>query len=275
MDSKELVNDLIRFGLFSRQAETYLFLLENGPKTAGQISEGTGGNRSDIYRILNELLECDLIEKNLASDRKTLFIPTSPKEAIQRLLTTKMKEIDELSKIMDEITKQLESIKQKPKEKIESKKTSKMLLRVIGETCAYDTLKKMLRNAKQEIDITINSRSLSLWFAKGIDELLKDAAKREVKVRIITNIKKEKFNELNTYNIFCKIKYTENTISTSCIIDGKEILMGALTKDILDNDRYDAYLATSEQGLVETLKTFFERTWETAIDTKEKLQTKT
>jgi len=271
MDTKALVDELARFGLSPRQAEAYIFLLGNGSSTASQTARGTGRNRSDTYRVLRELFEHGLVEKNLSSDRKTLFTPTSSREAVHRLLAAKKKEVDELSESVEEIINRLDLFKREPGERVERPEIFRMFFRIIGEAGVSDAVERMFRGAKQEIDLVISSRSLSLWFMRGVDEVLKGMSRQGVKVRIITKIDDGNLDDVERCSAFCQVRHTENTIYNTCIVDGKEVIMGTPTRDALEKDRYDAYLATSELGLVDTLKAFFERTWEASIDAQEKL----
>ncbi len=271
MDAQTLADELSRFGLSRRQSEAYIFLLTKGPKTASQIARNMDRNRSDTYRVLNELLELGLVEKQLSTDRKTLFTPTPPKEAISRILADKKKEVDELSQRAEETADQLDAVRWRPRESTEEPEFLRIAFRIVGETGVPNAIERMLRSAKQEIDITISNRNLSLWSVQGMDDVLRDAAERGVRTRIITKIERENSGEVEQLCAFCQIRHVENTLYNTCIADD-EVITGAPTGNTVERGRYDAYLATSEQGLVETLKTFFERTWETSTDAQEKLQ---
>ena len=198
IDTKVLVDQLIRFGLTSRQAEVYIFLLGNAPTVASQIARQMGINRSDTYRILGDLFELGLVEKHLSRPRKTLFKPAPPKEAISRILDIKKGEIDELSKRAEEVANWLNSIKKDMDERAQEP----TIFKIIGERGIFDALENMFRRAKQEIGVVLGSRDLSLWLVRGMDDVLENMAKRGINIRIITNIDKRNLDEVKRINTF-------------------------------------------------------------------------
>ncbi len=271
-NTKILENELTRFGLSARQAETYVFLLTKRACSARQIATETNMNRSDTYRVLSELFDHGLVEKQLFDSKKTFFTPIPPGQAINRLLARKKREIDELSKSVEELTTQLDRVESDARKQIDEPMTSNVSFRIIAENRVLDTVEQLFHNAKHEIDIVISGNSLARWFVRGIDDVLREMVNQGVTVKIITKIDNRNLPEVKRCTQFCQIKHTENTIYNTCIIDGNEALTGTPTGANGEPERYQAYLETGERGIVDTLKTFFERTWEISSDAKEKLK---
>jgi len=69
---------LIQAGLSNDQAQIYEILLKNGPLKAGKISQKTPLKRGLVYKILDQLVEFGLIEKNEEAGKVAVFIPGHP-----------------------------------------------------------------------------------------------------------------------------------------------------------------------------------------------------
>lgn len=72
-------NALAACGLTPEQAKIYLFLLENGLAPAKGISLKTGIGRPLTYKILERLIELELVEKRENVGKVTFFSPRHPK----------------------------------------------------------------------------------------------------------------------------------------------------------------------------------------------------
>lgn len=62
MNKQQTLNQLTQFGLDEVEANIYLHLLENGPRTPLELSRQVNINRSRIYRYLDKLISKKLIE---------------------------------------------------------------------------------------------------------------------------------------------------------------------------------------------------------------------
>jgi sugar-specific transcriptional regulator TrmB len=66
---------LTEFGLTVTQAKVYLCLNSIGPSSAGNLAKNAKVSRQDIYRVLNDLFEFGLIEKEIQMPKKFIAIP--------------------------------------------------------------------------------------------------------------------------------------------------------------------------------------------------------
>ena len=71
---------LVACGLSLEQAKIYLSLLENGMAPAKRISLKTGTGRPFTYKILERLIELELVEKRENIGKVTFFAPRHPKQ---------------------------------------------------------------------------------------------------------------------------------------------------------------------------------------------------
>lgn len=82
--NQELLQDI---GFTPPQAQTYLALIKNGSQTAPELQLVTGESRTNIYMVLDKLIELGVVEKK-AAPRKTSFRALNPL-ALERLAEQK------------------------------------------------------------------------------------------------------------------------------------------------------------------------------------------
>lgn len=112
--SEEDIQLITRTGLTKSQAHLYLALLKKGKATATNLSRQTGTPRTETYRILNELQEIGLVEKQLLVPY--VYQATPLKFGAQALMTTKFKEYKETQKKINQLLLKVEYSKGKPPE---------------------------------------------------------------------------------------------------------------------------------------------------------------
>jgi len=93
---EEYVQILADLGLTHTEAKVYITLLFLKPATANRIHMESNVARQDVYRVLSELEEKDLIEKIIA--KPTKFRPVPPNEAIQILLKKRKEKNKQMGK---------------------------------------------------------------------------------------------------------------------------------------------------------------------------------
>jgi len=64
MNKQLILKQLVNTGLEEIEANIYLYLLENGPRTHLELSRETNTDRSKIYRYIEKLLKKNLIEES-------------------------------------------------------------------------------------------------------------------------------------------------------------------------------------------------------------------
>jgi sugar-specific transcriptional regulator TrmB len=107
MEENNIIKTLESIGLHKNEILVYLDLIKVGSATAHEISHRTKIHRSNVYDILQKLIEKAIVMQSIQNNVKT-FYPVNPKNLIDYL---KQKEYD-LRKIIPEI----EKIHTKPKE---------------------------------------------------------------------------------------------------------------------------------------------------------------
>jgi HTH-type transcriptional regulator, sugar sensing transcriptional regulator len=70
--------NLMEAGLTKEQAEIYEILVQNGPLPAGRIQRRSTISRPLVYKVLEQLVEHDLVEKKEIPHKPALFVPAHP-----------------------------------------------------------------------------------------------------------------------------------------------------------------------------------------------------
>jgi sugar-specific transcriptional regulator TrmB len=98
---------LIKLGLRDEEIKTFLFLLENGEQTAGNLSKKTGLSRPSLYGFVRKLQKRGIVIESQKNGVK--IFSASPKEKVIAILEEQIAELEkgkeEVGKIFDEIQK--------------------------------------------------------------------------------------------------------------------------------------------------------------------------
>jgi sugar-specific transcriptional regulator TrmB len=108
MNKQILSQQLVGYGLDATEADLYLFLLENGPQTALQLSRSLSIDRSKIYRSVEKLLQLNFLEQSHAAWGKKLQA-ASPQN-ITLLLQKEEERLQQRKDALPELIKELGSI---------------------------------------------------------------------------------------------------------------------------------------------------------------------
>ncbi len=100
--------ELESLGLSVNEVKVYLNLLDLGPSLAGSISKKTGLHRRSVYDLLDRLIEKGLVGYILQNNRK-YFEVTNP----ERLLELMKEKEESIGKVLPELLKRYEFIKEK------------------------------------------------------------------------------------------------------------------------------------------------------------------
>jgi sugar-specific transcriptional regulator TrmB len=108
---------LTECGLSQEQALIYTYLLKNGLSPAKIISLKTNLGRPLVYKVLEQLIELNLVEKRDDIGKVSLFFPKHPK-GIQELLETKKQHVSrafsEFGNILGKLSSEFNSLNGKP-----------------------------------------------------------------------------------------------------------------------------------------------------------------
>lgn len=108
---------LSKAGLTQEQSKVYLFLIENGMTNAKVISSRTKIGRTLTYKILDQLIVLELVEKRDSAGKVSLFVPLHPqkiKDRLNDLINQSKIASDNLSAIFGSVVSQYNILLGKP-----------------------------------------------------------------------------------------------------------------------------------------------------------------
>jgi len=142
MVNKQLY-ELLKIGLTEGEAKVYLALSELGSSTVGPIVKNSRVAYSNIYDILNRLIDKGIV--SFVIKNKTKHFQAAPPTNLLEYLDNKEKEISEQRTALKEVLSQLEEIQQGKKGQ-----EAEVFLGMKGLRSAYE---KMLRGALKSDEV--------------------------------------------------------------------------------------------------------------------------
>ena len=252
-----LSEQLQNFGLTKGQSAVLGYLLENKEAKASLIARSIGHPRGVVYKILEELLAMDLVEKREKEGQVARFRAAHPQN-IEKILEEREKKLSQSKKAWQELLPQLVSsynlALNKPGIKFfEDEEGFKKVL--------YDTL-----TSKTEVCLFINSGAM------GEEEKFKEINEEYKRMRIKSNTAKKilragKKPELTfgtsneSYDALTKIRYAPKISST--FKASIQIYENKVSYQIIEGEKIIGILI-EDKDIYAMNKAWFEMLWETA-----------
>jgi sugar-specific transcriptional regulator TrmB len=168
---------LIQAGLYLEQAQIYELLLKNGPLPAGKISKKTSITRSLVYKILDDLMSMNLVEKQDEPKKVAIFKPLHPYK-LQELAEKKEKQAKNAQMVLAEtlpyLVSEFQLLQEKPD--IRFYEGEEGIKRVV-----FDSL-----TAKDGIYSYIDNEAVNKYFPKINTEYVKKRIELGIKKKMIT-----------------------------------------------------------------------------------------
>jgi HTH-type transcriptional regulator, sugar sensing transcriptional regulator len=153
-------------GIKDDEAKAFIFLLENGPQTAGILSKKTGLSRPSLYGFLYKLQKMELVVESQKNGVKTFI--AIPKEKMKSIFDERIKELEEakfsVEKIYTDIIRGVATISPKiqffeGKEGVKLVLKDMLLYRNI-ETKAYWPIKAMIEILSEDFFKNLNKERI-------------------------------------------------------------------------------------------------------------------
>ena len=250
------------FGLSSYESRVFLELLRSGTLTARQVSNQSEVPYGRIYDVLNSLDSRGLIIKS--GDRPQKFHAIEPENAIERLKTSKVRELDQLLNSAGEIQRELE--------KVYSGKDSDEILWKLG--VAESTLPvymNSIRETRKEylgyVDLNGHEDNIDIILEESI-QILTELKQKNVNLKMLIAVPSENFLDQflrkypNTIQLLklSELRMTKTLAYPFSIIDGEKSLIKV--RNPVDDKQDLAVLYVWQQQLARQLRNKFVEIWE-------------
>jgi sugar-specific transcriptional regulator TrmB len=255
MMRKEQIQMLMAFGLTSLQAKTYLALAKLGKADVKTIAKASKVARQDIYRIMPTLQKIGLGEKIISTP--TMYKATPIREGLSILLQNREKEYGELQKKTISLINSFQEKNAKvvlQEDRVQFTITSEI-------TLFRRKFEKCIQNTQTKIDFIIDPE-VSKTMAFHHFESLKRAMEKGVKIRLITEITREKESTRDIDSLKRKPLFTCKYLPTSVpitmgLFDGNEVNIR------ISNDLVPSFW-TNNSVLTGLASNYFEELWNKA-----------
>ena len=262
MSLKEEIQILEKLGLTLSQSRVYLAMFNLVNPTARDLYKNVSVARQDVYRILSELEDLNLVERLLGKPMR--FRPTPIKNALSMLLDQKYDETLELKKWATEV---FVSSKKwvLPKRNVLSEQSFEL-----GKVYSHDPRVKASFESTNEVVRLLEGRIYWPIFSSfvGAMERLLD---RGVKIRVLTDSatgqqKMPEFMKVLRDNPFFEIRFLQNLLATNLLLlDEKEVAVWSMTPaSSMREKRKTQVLWSTHYGLVKLASNYFEVLWSKA-----------
>ncbi len=268
--SDKLIKELMSFGLTGNEAKVYLALVQLKKASARAIAKLSSIPRQEIYRVLPQLEKLSMVE--VVVDKPTKFLAIDPGKVLSELIEHQQeilsKQISELNRKKITLENELKKVKGRSAGLARPEPVRFAL--ISGQRLISEKIHEMLQKAKSEV----------LWMAPKLeirraviydrDEMLRKCVRRNVKVRILTEIDEKNINEVNKLSRFCDVKHTAGVTSLTTIVDTRELIIGSAVHAVEDLTSGELMheLWTNDSSHIAVMKDFFEKVWSISVPAK-------
>lgn len=178
---KEGIDLLKDFGLDEDEAKVYLGLLRMGSSKASEISHFTQTDRVRGYKILENLKNQGFVTSTLSSPIK--FSANEPKEILLDIIKKRKQETEKLENNIEKLLEILNQVKT-------NQQTANLpkLTVISGRANIYDQIIKIIDETTDELYLVTTVSDLIRMYYTDIPESIKKAAKRNVVIKLMTEL---------------------------------------------------------------------------------------
>jgi sugar-specific transcriptional regulator TrmB len=263
-DEIEVLNSL---GLKLSEAKVFVTLSQLGLSLATTVAKQSGVAREFVYQILPKLKKRGLVEEIITKPKK--FKAISLDEAYKILLADK----EEENRILH-----LRAMKtlQRRQSKLLSKRAATHQTSLVPSTHPPDTrIGLEYKNVQESIDFIFPIGKFLQWSRYYAEMGIKQAMKKNVKIRIITqwsltkifSAHPELFTESFKSKLKCiDFKYVQNPFSVEMMIFDRKTLFVSTVKE--KNINKMIWLRTNNPLILEMANGYYEAMWEKAMENR-------
>jgi len=265
MRLSEASEALQRVGLSRYEAVVFVNLARSGAATAGELARASGVNRVQTYRALESLESRGLVEVTI--DRPRRYAARAVDDVFEMIAEEKRAELEKL----DAVRKTL--LEGWPRISGRTRGPPSVRLQVIkGRTQIYRTLRQLVGSARAEVLSFTTTKGLQRSYREGINEVLLDAMRRNVKPRITGDI--DETNKVLMARVAERVplRHLDRQRARFILVD-REAMMAFLIQDERTiRGEGETALWTNSPDFVKAHLEIFEKTWATAEPARTRLK---
>lgn len=262
--SDDVLDQLKALGFNSYQRKLWTALLSNGPSTAGELSEISDVPRSRTYDVLESLSDQGIV--NIQTGKPMKYVPVEPEEAFERLKKKHKKEYKDMENKIDNVKdgKVFEELKGLYDGGVESTNPSEFSGAMKGRNQMIQQLESMFKNAEDRIHLMTSSAGLKEVYNNHV-HVLKDAAERNVKIKIAAPIEKEMKGIAKKISSFAELRHLDDKDDGPegrfSVVDGSEFAFALTHEENVHPSQDITFWSKSDHAAADFLEPLFNHYW--------------
>ena len=253
MESTDLEQELVFYGLSVKEAKIYYYLLRNGSKEVSEISRALMIAKADVYKFLKELEGKGISREALSHPARFEASPLS--EALSSLTLKQSERFESLSKTKDEVISAFGKL---------SPPTTEPKFQILqGREPTTNKIRRIRRSVSDAI-IYVREKSLSFLHALGLLDV--GSVPEGLSIRILTELTTKTSKLVKEYS-HCNFRNIQEKADLKlpefAVFDKKEALIALSASEksaIIDKD--EPSLWTDSAAPIALLVGLFEKMWD-------------
>jgi sugar-specific transcriptional regulator TrmB len=202
-------------------------------------------------------------------DKPTKFLAINPEEVLSELIERQQKllssQISELREKKTPLESELKKIEGKSAGLTEPEPIRFAL--ISGQRLINEKIQEMLQDARSEVLWITPSMEIRRAIMYDRDRMLRKCAKRNVKIRIVTEIDEKSLKEVDKLSDFCEIRHSAGVTSLATLVDNKELIMGSAIYPggSFADEGLMHELWTNDSSHIGIMKDLFEKIWQVSV----------
>lgn len=260
---EDRITKLMDYGLTPLEAKIYIFLVQFGKLSAGELARTMHIARPEAYRLVRELAKKGIVVEQLG--RPMLFEALDPDKMLQQLTKQFEKKVEFLRCNQADLKDWLISRKSEQEERSLPEQ-----FKMLREQLVFEKVSEMILSAKEEILFSCKSLDASKGFQNSLDSDCFKAVKKEIRVRGVMEIGKDDLDVLPTLekleNAGSGIEIRHGLVDFRYILkDKKELLIGTGSPADISG------LWTNDPNLIQSTTDSFEQRWKASKPLRERV----
>jgi len=255
MEVKDLLRRVQGYGLDESEVDLYYHLCRLGPSRATTIAQAAGHKRTDVYRVLDQLVDKGFAEKSL--ERPARYLPRAIDDALGRALDARRRATEALDAQRGELARLW------PRPLSEAEPARPRFTVHQGSAQVAGLLQRMVASAKEEILLAVSRDGLARLDMPALAAALRPRAEAGVLVRVLA--KRAQGGAILPDIPGVRVRYGElPTFYQALLVDDREIaLVVAAGKGISGAEETVLWLSSSDVVLAQ--KALFDQAWMQAL----------
>jgi HTH-type transcriptional regulator, sugar sensing transcriptional regulator len=256
---------LSQHGVSEKGARLYLAACRGGPQTASELARLAAVDRVEAYRVLKQLTAEGLLTATGTSPLRFLAIP--PSELVDRWIRRANERVRDLEQNRARILAAWEE----ERDEVDGHDPRKFTV-LDGRASIRRFLARRCGAAEKEILLTGGSSWLGGLTDAGVDRVFREAAKRGVKVRVVTEVTGPELAVAKHFAGFADLRHSNMPISSrAAIIDRTGVLLYVSGEEGLGpSGEEQVALWSTAPAFVQLAREYHRRLWAPATRPEER-----